>query len=171
MHLTTKQENNMENFDREILERIGKRLLNKKQTIAVAESVTAGILQYAFSSITGAAQFFQGGVTAYNIAQKFRHLKVEPIHALSVNCVSPQVAEEMALHVCELFAGNWGIGVTGYASPVPESGNKLFAYYAIARNNKIISKGKLSHAEAAPSDIQFYYANAILKKLDTALRP
>jgi len=83
-------------FDKKILTQIGKRLLAKKQTIAVAESVTSGLLQFAFSSMENAADFYQGGITAYNIAQKFKHLTVEPLHALSVNCVSAKVAEQMA---------------------------------------------------------------------------
>ncbi|MFT3750464.1 MAG: hypothetical protein QM768_19275 [Agriterribacter sp.] len=35
-----------------------------------------------------------------------------------------------------LFTSNWEIGITGYASPVPESGQALFVYYAIACYNK-----------------------------------
>ena len=91
----------MKPFDEKKLVSLGKKLLKRKQTIAVAESVTSGLLQFALSCIPDAARFFQGGITAYNIAQKFKHLRVEPLHALSVNCVSPKVAKEMALHVCE----------------------------------------------------------------------
>ncbi|MEJ0104835.1 MAG: CinA family protein [Bacteroidota bacterium] len=89
----------MNTFNKKILEGIGKKLLKKKESIAVAESVTSGLLQLAFSCIPDAACFFQGGITAYNIAQKFKHLEVEPLHALSVNCVSPKVAKEMG-HAC-----------------------------------------------------------------------
>src|SRR5436190_21131457 len=129
MHQMAKRGNkigkSMNTFDKKVLERLGKKLLKKKQTVAVAESVTSGLLQFAFSCIPDAASFFQGGITAYNIAQKFKHLQVEPLHALSVNCVSSKVAKEMALHVCQLYSSDWGIGITGYASPVPESGNKV----------------------------------------------
>lgn len=40
-------------IDQKILSTIGKRLLAKKQTISVAESVTSGLLQFAFSSMPG----------------------------------------------------------------------------------------------------------------------
>jgi nicotinamide mononucleotide (NMN) deamidase PncC len=92
----------MELFDKNLLIRIGKYLKRKEETLAVAESVTAGLVQYAFSNVPDATQFFQGGLTAYNVAQKFKHLQVEPIHALAVNCVSQLVAEQMALQVCSL---------------------------------------------------------------------
>lgn len=50
-----------------------------------------------------AAQFYQGGIMAYNIGQKYRHLFVEPIHAGICNCVSEKIAREMALNSCKMF--------------------------------------------------------------------
>jgi nicotinamide-nucleotide amidase len=155
----------MNTFDKKILGSLGKKLLKKKHSLAVAESVTAGLLQFAFSCIPDAARFFQGGLTAYNITQKFKHLQVEPLHALSVNCVSLQVAKEMALHVCRLYSSDWGIGVTGYASPVPESGNQVFAFFAITYRGKIRSAGKINPKKADPPGIQWLYVNHILKKI------
>ena len=152
-------------FDKKILTQIGKRLLAKKQTVAVAESVTSGLLQFAFSSMENAADFYQGGITAYNIAQKFKHLTVEPLHALSVNCVSAKVAEQMAKNVCDQFTSDWGIAVTGYATPVPESGNKLFAYYCIVYKNKVRSKGKIVCEKQEPTLVQMGYVNFILQQI------
>jgi PncC family amidohydrolase len=152
-------------FDKKILEQIGKQLLKKKETIAVAESVTAGLLQFAFSAAPDAVKFFHGGITAYNIAQKFKHLQVEPLHALTVNCVSQKVADEMAHHVCRLFCSDWGIGITGYASPVPESGNKVFAFYAISYRTKLKAHGKITSQKADPPALQLKYANYILGQL------
>jgi nicotinamide-nucleotide amidase len=159
----------MELFNRKILDRIGKQLLKKKETIAVAESVTAGLLQFSFSTIPDAANFFQGGLTAYNLGQKFRHLDVEPIHAKAVNCVSQKVAKEMATHVIEKYASDWGIGITGYATPVPESDDKVFAYYSIFYKNKNMGQGKISPVIADPKDLQIRYVNEVLKKLSALL--
>ena len=103
------------------------------------------------------------------MAQKFKHLEVEPVHALAVNCVSQQVAAEMAHHVCALFGSHWGIGVTGYASPVPESGNKLFAFYAIVHGKKVVASGKIVAQEADPPLLQLKYANYIFTQLGKKL--
>ena len=154
----------MELFDKKLLEAIGEKLLRKKQSVSVAESVTSGLLQLAFSWIPDATQFFQGGVTVYNLGQKYIHLKVEPIHALSVNCVSQQVANEMALHICEHYSSDWGIGITGYASPVPESDNKIFAFYAIGYKNRLKAKGKIPARKDDPKQLQLKYANFIMRK-------
>lgn len=155
----------MEAFNKKDLEYIGKILKKKKETIAAAESVTSGILQFALSSITDASQFFQGGLTAYNLGQKCKHLLVEPIHAQMVNCVSQRVATEMAIGISQLFSSDWGIGITGYASPVPESGNKVFAYYSIVHKKKVKGYGKITPGKATPAQIQMHYVNAIISKL------
>ena len=151
-------------YDKDILEAIGPILIEKKQTLSVAESVTSGFLQAAISAIPDASQFYQGGITAYNVAQKYHHLKVEPIHALATNCVSEQVSREMALHVCNQFNSDWGLAVTGYASPVPESGHELFAYYAISFQQAIIDTGRITPPGKESVEAQLYYVNEVLRR-------
>ena len=90
-------------YDQKIIDTIRDRLTKKGQSIAVAESVTAGHLQVALASAENASKFFQGGMTTYNLGQKVKHLSIEPIHAQSCNCVSAQVAEQMALQIATLF--------------------------------------------------------------------
>src|ERR1700712_4651683 len=130
-------------FNKELIEAIKDKMLQRKESVAVAESVTSGMLQTAFSLAKDALKFFQGGITAYNIGQKYRHLLVDPIHADACNCVSEKVAESMALNVCMLFKSDWGIGVCGYAAPVEESQNRMYAFYAIAYDQHIVTSGRL----------------------------
>ena len=52
-------------YDNEFLKRIAQRFNENKENIAVAESVTAGLLQNAFSQMPDASTFFEGGMTAY----------------------------------------------------------------------------------------------------------
>ncbi len=145
-------------------------LIEKKESISVAESVTAGLMQLKLASAENASEFFQGGMTAYNIGQKYRHLKIDPIHAATVNCVSQQIAEQMSLSVCEMFSSQWGIGITGYATPVPQGGFKLFAFYSISYKNRIVSKGKISAAEEKPDIIQALYVSSVFEKLRLCMK-
>src|SRR5205814_2352761 len=156
-------------FQNKILEQLGRKLIKRKQTISVAESVTSGFVQLALASAPDAACFYQGGITAYNIGQKYKHLGVEPVHAQSVNCVSQQVARQMAMNACMLFSSDWGIGITGYATPIPESSNELYAYYSIVFRNKMKAKGKITHRNDKPLEIQQYYTNYLLQKLEKLL--
>jgi nicotinamide-nucleotide amidase len=156
----------MKLYDEKKLEKIRQILLKKEQTIAVAESVTAGLLQSALAQAEEASNIFQGGITAYNLGQKFKHLNVDPIHAQLTNSVSGNVAVTMALSVCALFGATWGLGITGYATPVPESAHKIFAFYAIARDGKIVKKGRFSRTKKEdPFSIQLYYTTGILDRL------
>lgn len=139
-------------------------LLKNQETIAVAESVTGGLLQSAFASMQFALQFFQGGITVYNLGQKVKHLHIDPIYAQSCNCVSERIAKEMALNVCKAFHSTYGLGITGYDTPVPESGNRVFAYYAIAKNGTIVLFKKLN-AKGSSDEVKFFYINSIVEAL------
>jgi nicotinamide-nucleotide amidase len=148
----------------EHLDSIAKTLRQNNQTIAVAESVTSGHLQAAFSLASGATDFFQGGITVYNLEMKKRHLNVDDQHARSCNCVSDQVAVEMALNAVKMFSSDWAISVTGYAAPVPEIGiNELFAYYAIALMNKIVMTKRIVAPKGIIQEAQQFYVNTILR--------
>jgi nicotinamide-nucleotide amidase len=151
-------------FDMHLLEKIKARLLKRKETIAVAESVTAGLLQNAFSQVTDATQIFHGGITTYNLGQKVRHLNVEPIYAEECNCVSDKVSAEMALNVSKNFVSHWAIASTGYATPVPElSIKKIFVLYAISHNGKIVKRGKISSVRGNSYSVQLAYTDKILQ--------
>ncbi len=152
-------------FHQQAIDRINAVLRERHQTIAIAESVTSGLLQAAFSTAQEAMRFYQGGITTYNIGQKARHLGIDPIHALECNCVSQKMAEEMSRGVCRLFTSNWGIGVTGYASRVPESGNKQFAWFAICKDNGIKLSRMIDFKHGSPQQAQLYYVNTILDEL------
>jgi nicotinamide-nucleotide amidase len=84
-------------------------------TLAIAESITAGHVQAQIASVSGASGFFLGGITAYTLAQKVKHLGVGRVAAKRVNAVSAEVAAQMARGVAELFGSDVGLATTGYA--------------------------------------------------------
>jgi nicotinamide-nucleotide amidase len=107
-----------------------------KFTLAVAESITCGRVQVKIGSVSGASTFFLGGITAYTLDQKVRHLGVARAAALAVNSVSNQVADEMARGVCGLFDADVGVGTTGYAEPSAErSITHPFGWWSLARRS------------------------------------
>jgi nicotinamide-nucleotide amidase len=158
-------------YDREVVERIKDILISRNETLAVAESVTAGHLQAAISSATNASKFFQGGMTVYNIGQKTRQLNVEPIHAESHNCVSDRTAVQMALTINKKFLSDYGISITGYASPMPEAGvDVLFAWFCIVHKNEIAVSRKISCDKTDSVEVQINYTNQVLRALEELLR-
>lgn len=127
-------------LDKDVIQHIGK-LLDRK-TVATAESVTAGQLQFMLSQIENAAANFKGGITAYTLEEKVNLLGIDEDEAKACDCVSSQIAEDMALQASHLFNADFGIGVTGYATPVEESNFKLYAYFAISYKMQIIVSEK-----------------------------
>ena len=146
------------------LDSIRKICSGRCETIAVAESVTAGCIQLLMSTGERATDFFQGGITVYNCSQKAIHLAVEPIFANSCNGVNDSIAVTMARNVCGLFRSQIGISITGYATRVPEEGiNDLFAYIAIVRNNELIYEEKLETSYEGIA-AQWDYAEKAIEK-------
>jgi nicotinamide-nucleotide amidase len=152
-------------YDTQIINGIKDKLIRFNETLAIAESVTSGHLQAAISLAEMATEFFQGGTTTYNLKQKTSILQIDPVHALSCNCVSEKVAGEMALGAAKLFKSDWAIAITGYAAPVPELGiHKLFAYWAVAHRGEIKLIEKVSAEKDEPLNVQVVYTNHVLKR-------
>jgi len=143
---------------------IAKHMVQRCETVAVAESVTAGLIQSAFSTATDATRFFQGGITAYNLGQKARHLRIDPVHAELCNCISPEVASEMATGVLALFTSHWGIAITGYAAPVPAlKVRSCFAFYSFAYKGAIVHQDKIETKKRGIANVQRFYVDKVLK--------
>lgn len=150
-------------FELEKIEKIRNYLAENKQTIAVAESVTAGFLQAALATATRASDFFEGGLTAYNIDQKVRHLAIDRELGEMCNCVSQEIATQMATGATKLFSSTWGIAATGYATPVEESEFRIYAFYAIARGNKVLESERIDLVDVEGDQAQIAYVNRILE--------
>lgn len=148
-------------------------LAEPRLTLAVAESLTSGGVQAAVGRISGASNFFLGGITAYTIDQKVQHLGVDRAGAAAVNCVSAAVAEQMARGVCALFGSDLGVATTGYAEPSPEQGVAVpFAWWAVAYRPRgggagqpQILSGKIEFPGAARAEVQQRVSEAALAAL------
>jgi len=157
-------------FSEIVLKKISHHLRDRNEKISVAESVTSGFVQIAFSQMPSAEQFFEGGITAYTIDQKVEHLDINYRQAKAVNCVSENVTEAMALNVAKLFKTEWSIATTGYATPVLESGNDIYAYYAISYKGEIILSDRIElHPLTKAIDAQNYFTECILSCLSCEL--
>jgi nicotinamide-nucleotide amidase len=92
-------------FDSKAINTIRDTLIERKESLSVAESVTSGFLQASLATAEKALQFFEGGITTYNINQKVKHLHIDKEKGEACNCVSEEIANEMAKGVCRLFGG------------------------------------------------------------------
>lgn len=130
---------------------IKQRLFQLNLTIAVAESLTCGLVQDRLGSVSGSSSYLVGGITAYNIDQKVNLLGVNREHAQSCNCVSQLVADEMAMGVCKLFGADIGIGTTGYAEPCKDV-KYPHAFFSIFTQHRKIIRGSVDMQNLACPD-------------------
>ena len=130
-------------FQQNLLDYISQSLITIDETISVAESVTSGCLQLAFSQMPNASMFYKGGMTAYSLPEKVRLLKVNRQEAEEFDCVSENIVETMALNVAKLYESDWSIATTGYCTPIRNSGYKIFAYFSFSYKGEIIMTKKL----------------------------
>jgi nicotinamide-nucleotide amidase len=132
-------------------------------TLAVAESVSSGFLQVLFSSAKEAGLFFEGGITTYSCDQKARHLGIPFDICDPCNGVALEIAQRMALKVCDVFEVKIGLSLTGYASPIPEQDlYELYAFGAVALNGNVVFSEKLVSDKQDPDEMREDYAKMLV---------
>jgi nicotinamide-nucleotide amidase len=92
-------------------------LTRRRQTVAVAESLTGGLLGAAITTVPGASSVFRGGVIAYATDVKAALLGVSAALLAERGAVDPDVAGAMAAGVRERLGAAIGAATTGVAGP------------------------------------------------------
>jgi len=94
-------------------------------TVAVAESLTGGLVAAALTDIPGASAAFRGGVVSYATELKVSLLGVNPVMLARHGAVYPAVAAAMAEGVRTRLGATYGLATTGVAGPEPSDGQPV----------------------------------------------
>ena len=117
-----------------------KKLLKKKTTLSVAESITGGGLAAAITEVAGSSSVFLGGVIAYADEIKLNELKVDAKTLKKFTAVSEEVAKEMAAGARKKFNTDYAIATTGVAGPGKAYGQKAgTVWIAIASKKEVFA--------------------------------
>ncbi|MFI8233082.1 CinA family protein [Streptomyces sp. NPDC085900] len=95
------------------------------QALAVAESLTGGLVAAEVTGVPGASKVFRGSVTAYATELKHELLGVDAGLLAEHGAVDPQVAAQMAAGVRKALGADWGVATTGVAGPDPQDGKPV----------------------------------------------
>jgi nicotinamide-nucleotide amidase len=90
------------------------------ETMAVAESMTGGLLASRLTAIAGASEAFLGGATVYTVAAKAALLGLDPTWLDEVGTVSEACALALAEAVRKRLGATWALGACGNAGPGAE---------------------------------------------------
>lgn len=104
-------------------------LSNAGLTVAVAESLTGGLLCAAFVQVPGASNAVRGGVCTYATDTKHSVLKVSDQRLAQTGPVDDEVARQMAQGVRTLMGADFGLSTTGVAGPGPADGHPAGTVY------------------------------------------
>jgi nicotinamide-nucleotide amidase len=101
-----------------LAEKIGARLKERGETIAVAESSTGGLLSAALLSIGGASAYFRGGGVIYTAFARKAFLDIsDPLPAPIQRASTEPYALLLADTVRARLGASWGLGETGATGP------------------------------------------------------
>jgi nicotinamide-nucleotide amidase len=93
--------------------------------VAVAESLTGGLLAAALSERAGASETFRGSVVAYATDLKESLAGVPGPLLAAEGAVSERTAGALAAGARERLGADWGLGVTGVAGPTEQEGHPV----------------------------------------------
>ena len=127
----------------ETLEALGDKLLvQRNQTVAVAESCTGGLLANRITNVPGASAVFFAGYVCYANQAKMDMLDVDPQLIEKHGAVSEQVARALAEHARAYARSDYALATTGVAGPSGGSPEKPVGtvYVALAASGETIAK-------------------------------
>ena len=105
------------------------RLKGRGETLAVAESLTGGLLAATIVDVPGASAVFRGGLVVYATDLKGSLAGVPADLLAERGPVDPDVAVALARGARERCAADWALATTGVAGPDPQDGQPVGRVY------------------------------------------
>ena len=104
-------------------------MVRRGETLAVAESLTGGLLAATIVDVPGASRAFRGGLVVYATDLKGSLAGVPSDLLAERGPVDPDVAVALAAGARQRCGADWGLGTTGVAGPDPQDGVPVGTVY------------------------------------------
>lgn len=101
----------------------------RRQTVATAESLTAGLVAATLAGVPGASAVLRGGLVTYTVDTKVDLAGVAPELLADVGPVAEPTARALAVGAQQRCGATWGVGLTGVAGPEPHGGHPVGTVY------------------------------------------
>ncbi|MGW2179207.1 CinA family protein [Streptomyces sp. NPDC001732] len=144
-------------------------LAGRGETLAVAESLTGGLVAAELTSVPGASRSFRGSVTAYATPLKRDVLGVDGALLAERGAVDPEVARQMAAGVRRALGADWGMATTGVAGPGPQDGKPVGTVYVAVAGPDGAEKMAALRLNGGRADIRKESVRSVLALLSAEL--
>lgn len=104
-----------------VAEKIALRLIERHETIAIAESSTGGLIAAALLAVPGASAYFVGGAVVYTRTARLGLLGIGDADMQGLRPATELYSLLIARRMRERLGATWGLGETGASGP---SGNR-----------------------------------------------
>lgn len=127
------------------LKKIQNYFLSSRQSLAVAESCTGGLLGFWLSHLPGSSQYFKGGIISYQTELKIKLLGLCENQIQEKGLVTEDCALSMAQGVKKLLKSDWALSTTGIAGPALGELGEPVGKLAFGLNGPDRNKSQIEH--------------------------
>jgi nicotinamide-nucleotide amidase len=154
-----------------LAEQVAQRLIARKQTIAVAESSTGGLVSAALLAVPGASAYFLGSAVVYTRDARRILMEIPDEAMTSIRSASEAYAKLLAERIRQRFAADWGLSETGATGPTGNRYGDAAGHSCIAVAGTETSVITLETASSDRFDNMQVFAKTalelLLKRLET----
>jgi nicotinamide-nucleotide amidase len=154
-----------------LAETIAARLKTRRESIAIAESSTGGLIAAALLAVPGASAYFLGGAVAYTRQAKILLLGLDESALAEFRPATERHALLLANSMRTRFAASWGLGETGATGPTGNrygdpAGHSCFAVAGVIERTVTLETG----SDARLPNMRAFAAAALKFLADTIPR-
>ena len=154
-----------------LAEKVAARLVARKETIAVAESSTGGLIAAALLAVPGASRYFLGGAVVYTRTARAALLGISDAEMSGMRASTEAYALLCARRMREKHSAIWAVGETGATGPTGNRYGDAAGHTCIAVVGPTERAITLETGSADRAAIMEAFAKRALELLDEALSP
>lgn len=149
---------------------VGARLIERRQTLAVAESSAGGVINAALVAVPGASAYYVGGCVIYTATGREALLGITPQDMARMRSASEPFAQLMAHRVRKKLGTTWGLSETGATGPKGNRYGDPAGHACIAVSGPVEAVITVETGSAAREDNMWLFARRAVELLDDCMR-
>jgi PncC family amidohydrolase len=149
---------------------VGARLMERGQTLAVAESSAGGVINAALVAVPGASAYYVGGCVIYTAAGREALLGISAQDMAGMRSASEPFAQLLARRVREKLGTTWGLSETGASGPRGNRYGDPAGHACIAVSGPLDAVITVETGSAAREENMWRFARRALELLETCMR-